>query len=325
MEVVDDVKSTLAVDWWVENGPKLAEGAIRITLTVLIAVIVRFLLRRLIDRLTLGGNGKDRKPRLLRPLRERAPQALGALVSERREQRARTIGSVLKSVVTMVVFGVAFIQVLTELGMNVAPILTSAGILGVAIGFGAQNLVKDFLSGMFMMLEDQYGVGDVVDLGPATGTVESVGLRITTIRDTNGTVWYVRNGEILRVGNSSQGFAVAVVDLPLAYGANLADVTAILSKAAAEATESEPLSDDVIAKPDVLGVEKVTPEGLTIRVTTKVRPGRQWAVQRALRAKLMPALEDQGISLSPAAATAPSVTPAPPRNYGTPTPVIKKS
>jgi small conductance mechanosensitive channel len=290
-----NVESTLAVDWWVQNGPKIAGGALRIALIMIIAVIIRAVLRRLIDGMTRGNGG--RKPKLLKPLRERAPQTLGAFASERREQRAKTIGSVLKSFVTIIVFGVAFIQVLTELGMNVAPILTSAGILGVALGFGAQNLVKDFLAGMFMMLEDQYGVGDVVDLGPATGTVEAVALRITTIRDTNGTVWYVRNGEILRVGNSSQGFAVAVVDLPLAYGANLASATEVLSVAAEEATSEEPLSKDVTDKPQVLGVEKVTPEGITMRVTVKVRPGRQWAVQRALRAKLMPALEDAGISL----------------------------
>ena len=290
-----DVEAAFAVAWWEVNGPKIAGGALRIALTLIIAVIVRFLLRRLIDRMTRGNGG--RKPKLLKPLRERAPQALGALVSERREQRAKTIGSVLKSFVTIIVFGVAFIQVLTELGMNPAPILTSAGILGVAIGFGAQNLVKDFLSGMFMMLEDQYGVGDVVDLGPATGTVESVALRITTIRDTNGTVWYVRNGEILRVGNSSQGFAVAVVDLPLGYGANLASATEALTKAVEDATGEEILAKDVIDKPQVLGVEKVTPEGITMRVTVKVRPGRQWAVQRALRAKLMPALDEAGISL----------------------------
>ncbi|WP_033438328.1 mechanosensitive ion channel family protein [Saccharothrix sp. NRRL B-16314] len=290
-----NVEATLAVEWWVVNGPKIAEGGLRIALTMIIAVVVRFLLRRLIDRMTRGNGG--RKPKLLKPLRERAPQALGALVSERREQRAKTIGSVLKSFVTIIVFGVAFIQILTELGMNPAPILTSAGILGVAIGFGAQNLVKDFLSGMFMMLEDQYGVGDVVDLGPATGTVESVALRITTIRDTNGTVWYVRNGEILRVGNSSQGFAVAVVDLPLGYGANLSSAADVLTKAVVAATDEETLAKDVIDKPQVLGVEKVTPEGITMRVTVKVRPGRQWAVQRALRAKLMPALEEAGISL----------------------------
>jgi small conductance mechanosensitive channel len=293
---LEDAKPVLALDWWVQNGPKLAEGALRIALILLIAIVVRWLIRRLIDRLTRGGD-EGRKPSLLRPLRERAPQALGAMVSERRDQRAKTIGSVLKSVTTMGVFGIAFLQVLTELGMNVAPILTSAGILGVAIGFGAQNLVKDFLSGMFMMLEDQYGVGDVVDLGPATGTVEAVGLRITTIRDTNGTVWYVRNGEIQRVGNSSQGFAVAVVDLPLAYGADLVEASEVLERVVMEATEEEPLSKDVIDKPQVLGVEKVTPEGITMRVTVKVRPGRQWSVQRALRAKLMPALEKSGVTV----------------------------
>jgi small conductance mechanosensitive channel len=284
------------LQWWADHGPKVAEHGVRIALIMLIAIVVRWLVRRLIDRLTRGTD-EGRKPSLLRPLRERAPQALGALVSERREQRAKTIGSVLKSLTTFGVFGIAFIQVLTELGMDVAPILTSAGILGVAIGFGAQNLVKDFLSGMFMMLEDQYGVGDVVDLGPATGTVEAVGLRITTIRDGNGTVWYVRNGEILRVGNSSQGFAVAVVDLPLSYGANLADASEVLQRVADEATAEEPLSKDVIDKPQVLGVEKVTHETITMRVTVKVRPGRQWSVQRALRAKLMPALEDSGVSI----------------------------
>jgi small conductance mechanosensitive channel len=296
VQAVEDPKAVLALDWWVLNGPKIAEGALRIALILLIAIVVRWLIRRLIDRLTRGSS-EGRKPSLLRPLRERAPQALGALVSERRDQRAKTIGSVLKSVTTMGVFGIAFIQVLTELGMNVAPILTSAGILGVAIGFGAQNLVKDFLSGMFMMLEDQYGVGDVVDLGPATGTVEAVGLRITTIRDGNGTVWYVRNGEILRVGNSSQGFAVAVVDLPLAYGADLVEASEVLERVVVEATAEEPLSKDVIDKPQVLGVEKVTPEGITMRVTVKVRPGRQWSVQRALRAKLMPALEKSGVTV----------------------------
>jgi small conductance mechanosensitive channel len=287
-------QSILAIDWWAENGPTIIGKAGKIAAILLIAIIVRWLLRRLIDRLTKGAD-VGRKPGLLKPLKERAPQALGGLVSARREQRAKTIGSVLKSVVSMVVLGIAFLQVLTELTFNVAPLLTSAGILGVAIGFGSQNLVKDFLSGMFMMLEDQYGVGDVVDLGPATGTVEAVGLRTTTIRDGNGTVWYVRNGEIMRVGNSSQGFAVAVVDLPLSFGTNLRKANDILATVSSEAVAEEPLSKDVIDKPEVLGVEKVTPESITLRVTVKVRPGRQWAVQRALRARLVPALEDAGV------------------------------
>jgi moderate conductance mechanosensitive channel len=273
---------------WLANAP------LRIVFILLVAFAVRFVSRRAIDRLARGaGNGKT--PRLLRPLKERAPQAIGALVSERRQQRAQTIASVMKSVVSFAVWGLAFMLILGEIGINLGPIIASAGIVGVALGFGAQNLVKDFLSGVFMMLEDQYGVGDIVDVGPATGTIESVGLRVTTLRDVNGTVWYVRNGEILRVGNSSQGFAVAVIDVQLGYNADIEAATEVLSRIATEAANSEPLSADVLEPPEVLGVDKVTPENITVRLTVKVRAGRQWAVQRALRARIIPALEEAGI------------------------------
>ncbi|MET9627935.1 mechanosensitive ion channel domain-containing protein [Lentzea sp. NPDC006480] len=284
------------MEFFEKYGPDIIAGAIKIVVILIAAFVIRALLRKVIDRIT--SPGKDgKKPGLLKPLRERAPQALGNLISERREQRAKTIGSVLKSIVTILIFGIAFLEIMLVLGMDITPVLTSAGILGVAIGFGAQNLVKDFLSGMFMLMEDQYGVGDVVDLGPSiTGTVEAVALRTTTIRDTGGTVWYVRNGEILRVGNSSQGFAVAVVDLPLSYGANLAEATKVLEHRVTEVAETEPLKKDITAKPEVLGVEKFTPENITLRVTVKTRPGRQWAVQRNLRAQLVAALEGAGFS-----------------------------
>jgi small-conductance mechanosensitive channel len=280
--------------WLASSSHWLIAKPLTILLIIIGALIVRAIARRLIDRLTSATGG--RIPTVLRPLRERAPQALGQLLSERRAQRAQTIGSVFKSIISFIVFGLAFMMILGELGVNLGPIIASAGVVGVAIGFGAQNLVRDFLSGVFMMLEDQYGVGDVVDTGEATGTVEAVGLRITTLRDTNGTVWYVRNGEILRVGNSSQGFAVAVVDVPIGYGADVGQATDILAQVATEATETKPLADDVIEPPEVLGVERVTAaEGITMRLTVKVRPGRQWAVQRSLRAKIMEAFEDAGI------------------------------
>ncbi|HEY7591947.1 MAG TPA: mechanosensitive ion channel family protein [Actinophytocola sp.] len=281
-------------EWLAASSHWLIIKPITILLIIIGALIVRAIARRLIDRLTKATGGKV--PTVLRPLRERAPQALGTLLSERRAQRAQTIGSVFKSIVSFIVFGLAFMMILGELGVNLGPILASAGIVGVAIGFGAQNLVKDFLSGVFMMLEDQYGVGDVVDTGEAIGTVEAVGLRITTLRDLNGTVWYVRNGEILRVGNSSQGFAVAVVDVPIGYGADVGQATEILQRATEEAVGTPPLSADVIEPPEVLGVERVTAsEGITMRATVKVRPGRQWAVQRSLRAKVVSAFEDAGI------------------------------
>jgi small-conductance mechanosensitive channel len=282
-------------EWLAASSGWLVAKPLMIILIVVVAVVIRFVLRKLIDRVTtIPRNNNRRLPALLRPLRERAPELLGPLVIERRRQRAKTIGSVLKSLTSFIVLGLAFIQVLGELGINLGPIIASAGIVGVALGFGAQNLVKDFLSGMFMMLEDQYGVGDVIDVGEATGTVESVGLRITTLRDMKGTVWYVRNGEVLRVGNSSQGFANAVVDVPLSYTSDVERAVEVLTAAANAAVGAEPLSLHVLEPPEVLGVENVTPEGIEIRLTVKVRPGKQWTVQRALRARVIAALEESG-------------------------------
>ncbi|WP_328611922.1 mechanosensitive ion channel family protein [Amycolatopsis sp. NBC_00345] len=280
--------------WLAGSADWLVTKPLRIIFILLVAFVVRYLTRRLIDRVTTLPNSGGKLPALLKPLRERAPDVLGPAVVERRRQRAKTIGSVLRSMSTFLIYGLAFILVLGELGVDLAPIITTAGILGVAIGFGAQNLVRDFLSGMFMMIEDQYGVGDIVDIGAATGTVEAVGLRITTLRDLQGTVWYVRNGEVLRVGNSSQGFAVAVVDVPLSYSADVDRATTVLMAAATKATHSELLAVNVLEPPEMLGVEKVTPEGIELRLTVKVRPGKQWAVQRALRGQLLGALEEAG-------------------------------
>lgn len=283
---------------WLANNQWIITKPIKIILVMVGAFLLRYVLRRMIDKLT-ANSGAGRVPVLLRPLKERAPEAIkaaaGPLLSERRAQRARTIGSILKSITSILVFGIAFLMILETLTIDITPIIASAGVLGVAIGFGAQNLIKDFLSGIFMMLEDQYGVGDVVDLGPATGTIETVGLRVTTLRDVNGTVWYVRNGEVLRVGNSSQGFAVAVVDFPLAHTVDVAQATELMAEVVTTAASQTPLLEDVLEPPEVLGVEKVTSDTVTLRMTVKVRPGRQWAVQRALRAKIMAAYDEAGV------------------------------
>ncbi|KAA9160857.1 mechanosensitive ion channel family protein [Amycolatopsis acidicola] len=285
-------------EWLAASAGWLVAKPIKIVLILAVAFLIRWVVRKLIDRATTprnNGNGNGRRlPAILRPLRERAPDILGPMIIERRRQRAKTIGSVLKSVTSFIVFGLAFMQILAELGINLGPIIASAGIVGVALGFGAQNLVKDFLSGMFMMLEDQYGVGDVIDIGEASGTVESVGLRITTLRDMKGTVWYVRNGEVLRVGNSSQGYANAVIDVPLSYTADVDRAIEVLTAAANTAVAEEPMSESVLGPPEVLGVEKVTPEGIEIRMTVKTRPGKQWSVQRALRATVIAAVEEAG-------------------------------
>ena len=275
----------------------VVDAGLHIVLILVLAVLARWMVHRTINRLS-EVTAEGPPPGLLRPLRERAPETWRGtgLLSSRRSQRARTIGSVLRSGATFIVYGVAFTLVLGELGINLGPIIASAGILGIALGFGAQNLVKDFLSGMFMLVEDQYGVGDVVDLGSATGKVEAVGLRVTTLRDTKGTVWYVRNGEILRVGNSSQDYSVAVVDVPIGHDADIPAATELASRTATELTaEGSPLIADVLEPPEVLGVESISSDGITLRITAKVQPGRQWAVQRALLAGLKEAFADAGV------------------------------
>ena len=228
--------STSAQSWaeWFVGLP------LKIILIVVISSIVLVLLRRAIRGITNhvadGSSILDRGP-----LGESAVGSVLAkaspLASARRAQRARTIGSVLRSTATIVVGSIAFFLILDALGVNIAPFIASAGVVGVALGFGAQSLVKDFLSGLFMLLEDQYGVGDVVDVGPATGTVEAVTLRITKIRDADGTLWYVPNGTMLRVGNKSQGWATAVVEIDVDYFADLDQVRALLTEAASRVVD----------------------------------------------------------------------------------------
>jgi small-conductance mechanosensitive channel len=255
-------------------------AGLRILLIFVLAVLIRLLVHRMITRLT--------------QVRTEGPRS--GLLWQRRSQRAATIGSVLRSGTTFVVYGVACTLALGELGINLGPIIASAGILGVALGFGAQNLVKDFLCGMFMMVEDQYGVGDMVDLGEASGIVEGVGLRVTTLRDIKGTVWYVRNGEVRRVGNSSQNYSVAVVDMPIGHDADIPVSTELAGRTAIElTTDGTELAADVLEPPEVLGVESITSDGVTLRITAKVRAGRQLVVQRALRAGIKEAFAEAGI------------------------------
>jgi small-conductance mechanosensitive channel len=285
-----------------------------------VAVAVRALLHRSIRRLVSGASNGGWLSSTLRKRGSAGLRELAApLLSDRRAQRAGTIGSVLRSTVSVLVLVVASIMILTEFGLNPAPLLASAGIVGVAVGFGAQNLVRDFLSGMFMLLEDQYGVGDVVDLGAATGTVEAVGLRITTVRDVHGTVWHVRNGTISRVGNKSQVFAVAVVDVPLAHTADTALATRIAGEVATEVAATDEVASVLLEPPQVLGVESVTMEGIVLRVTAKVQPGRQWVVQRTLNAALTDAFDRAGLPRpSPMGAPSAGTTSGSPRSANQP-------
>ncbi|OLL76362.1 Potassium efflux system kefA / Small-conductance mechanosensitive channel [Pseudonocardia sp. Ae168_Ps1] len=286
-------------DFLAQHADTIVSKTFSIGTIVVFAVLFRWVAHRAIARMVDGAtNGRfsalvGRARRLRRT--DGARRAGDSPGSQRRMQRARTIGSVLRSIVSAVVLLVAVMMVMNELGYPLGPLLAGAGVLGLAIGFGAQNLVRDFLSGMFMLLEDQYGVGDIVDLGEAVGTVEAVGLRITTIRELQGTVWYVRNGEILRVGNMSQGYAVAVVDLPVAHSADVEEATEIAGTTATERVAQDDVAGDVLEPPEVLGVDRIGPEGVTLRITVRVSPGRQWAVQRALNGAITDAFDDHGI------------------------------
>jgi small conductance mechanosensitive channel len=269
----------------------------RILLIIVAAVILRFVVQRMIKRV-IRSAGTERRISLWRPLRERIPtsfQDVATLRVERRKQRAEALGSVLQSIASVTIFTVALMMVLAELGVNLAPLLASAGIAGVALGFGAQNLVKDFIAGLFMLLEDQYGVGDIVDVGEVSGTVEAVGLRITTIRDARGVLWYIRNGEIVRVGNRSQGWALVVVDVPVGF-AGVEDATGVLEEAAASLAEDPAFTPDLLEPPQVLGVEQITVDGAVVRTTAKTASEAQWRIGRELRRRLTEALEAAGIT-----------------------------
>lgn len=220
-----------------------------------------------------------------------------ALSSARQSQRAQTVGSVLRSVASLVIWAVVIVMIIAELGFNIAPVLASAGVVGVALSFGAQSLVKDFLSGIFIVAEDQLGIGDWVNLGEAEGEVEAVGLRTTQVRDLEGTLWHVRNGEILRVGNSSQGWARTVVDLPIPYDADIDEMASFLVDATQKALQKPGIRGNVSGEPEYLGVQKVTGESVTLRLLVKTAPAAQFSVGRKLREELKKAMDARGVRI----------------------------
>src|SRR4051812_440556 len=278
----------LTQQWWQDHAETLVAKPLRVLLVVLLAAIVRAMVNRGIRRLT-ERTATGVVPSVLRPWRRRGRRAdpVGVeQIAARRTQRAEAIGSVLRSFASFVILGIAVVLILGELGVNLAPIIASAGVIGVALGFGAQNLVKDFIAGIGIILEDQYGVGDVVDLGEASGTVEAVGLRITRLRDAHGVVWYARNGEILRVGNKSQGFAQVVIDMPVAHDTDLERCRTVMQDVADQMYTDEEWAEVLLAQPESLGVESIAASGVTMRLQVRTTNTDQWRVGRELRQRL---------------------------------------
>ena len=286
---------------WANVSDLLVGKSLAVLGLLLIGLLVRWVLHRLVDRLVSRAEAGVLPDRVSRfPFGGRAghspvpPERHGAT---RRIQRAKAMGSLLKSVITGLVITLVGMMVLSELGADIAPIIASAGILGLALGFGAQSLVKDFLSGVFMIFEDQYGVGDVVDLGEATGTVEAVSLRVTRLRAVDGTVWYVRNGEILRVGNQSQNWARSVLDVTVAYDEDLARVKRVLREVAHDLWEDDDFKHVVVEEPEVWGVENLAADGVVVRVVLKTAPLEQWAVAREMRQRIKARFDHEGIEI----------------------------
>jgi small-conductance mechanosensitive channel len=230
--------------------------------------------------------------------RVKQDERMDAVLAEQRlTQRTKTIASVLDNFATWAIAITALVMTLSELGINVGALIAVSTVLGAAIGFGAQSLVKDILSGIFIVFEDQYGVGDWVEIGSVSGEVERVGLRVTEVRDIHGTLWFVRNGEIIQVGNASQEWAAALLDFPFAYENDVDQVQKIIQATANRMRKSKQWSRDMLADADIWGMQHVSGEQFVVRVSIKTLPNRQWAVSRELRKLCKQAFDSNNINL----------------------------
>ena len=219
-------------------------------------------------------------------------------INARAVQRTRTLGTVGRAVITWTIAAIALILILGQLNVDIGAILTSAGIVAAGLAFGAQNIVKDILNGIFMVFEDQLGVGDVITVGEISGTVEDVGIRVTQVRALDGTLWFVRNGEILTLGNASQGWGRAVIDVTVDAHNDMAEVEQAALKAAKSLLTSAEVARKVTGEPEVWGIESAFGDRATLRLALRTRPEAQWAVQRALRAALLYEFNASGIKLA---------------------------
>ena len=216
----------------------------------------------------------------------------------RRDQRAEALGTLAESVVRVLVWGFAILTALGTVGVNLGPLIAGAGVLGVAVGFGAQGIVRDFLSGVIMLVEDQYGVGDVIDTGMASGVVEEVSLRTTRLRDVNGVVWHIPNGAIARVGNMTQEWSRMLVDVDVAYETDVDRALELLADVVARFEEREDVRERLFGEPmEVVGVQALGDSGITIRIIGKTQPGQHWALGRLFRQVVKRELEAAGIEI----------------------------
>jgi small conductance mechanosensitive channel len=290
---------------WSTFGHLVARKSAALVSLVVIALIVRWVLHRLIDKLVSKAEDGVLPDRISHVAIGRSDNETTP-GSTRRVQRAKTMGTVLKSIVSGILAAIVVTMMLAELGLDIGPIIASAGIVGVALGFGAQALVKDFVSGFFMLAEDQFGVGDGITVLDVTGTVEEVNLRMTRLRATDGTVWFIPNGEIRKVGNSAKEWSRAIVDVTIPVTADVDAASAAIAEEIASLGQDPEWSGAVLETPEVLGTESIGPEQVTLRVTARTNPPDRARVARELRARIGARLRRDGILPAREAAAAPS-------------------
>jgi moderate conductance mechanosensitive channel len=271
-------------------------NVLEIALILLLGFLARFVIVKIVKHLVR----QARKPPADRGWFRRGAANLATVwAGEREAQRSAALGSLVISLSSVVIGLICVLGILSVLGIDLTPVLASAGVLSVIIGFGAQNLIKDLISGIGMLLEDQIGVGDVVDMEKASGTVEAVGLRVTRLRDPAGVIWYVRNGEVLRVGNKSKALAEILIDIQVDAEADLAKAQDLASQVANRVAADPILAEDLIDPPKLVGIEDVTGTGVTLRIHGTAKPTRDIAVERELRYQLKIAFDAAGIRLAP--------------------------
>ncbi|TVR35675.1 MAG: mechanosensitive ion channel family protein [Nitriliruptor sp.] len=269
----------------------------QVALIFVLTTIVLLLVKRLIRRATAAAAepktpGLGRRRSLGEHGRKHAP------VSVRRAQRAEALGALANSVLSVLIWTMAVLILLsTAFGISLTPLLAGAGIFGVAIGFGAQGLVGDFLAGIFMLAEDQYGVGDIVDVGDASGVVEGVSLRTTRVRDISGTLWHVPNGQIMRVGNMSQEWARALLDIGVAYGTDIDAASELILTIAVDMANEDDYQEIFLDEPEIWGVENLGTDSVDIRLVIKTQPGQQYAIARELRRRIKNAFDAAAVEI----------------------------
>jgi small-conductance mechanosensitive channel len=282
MTVLPDHVPINSSDWLLSHG-------LRIVVIVTLAMVLLFAARLAVRRM------------------QRRIEGAESLTQELDLQRAATLTQALSYVIRVAVWTLVLLLVLGEFDVNLGPLIAGAGIVGVALGFGAQSLVKDFLSGFFILLENQFGVGDSISLAIAgstvSGKVEAISLRTTSIRSFDGTLNVVPNGNVLYVGNTSKGWARAIVDVRVSYEEDVDRVRAVLDELFEELRREEGLQGAFYTGPDVLGLEQFGEKDAVLRVAAEVRPSRRGDLERELRKRIKQRLDERGISTPMASRT----------------------